>query len=60
MDKISRNNKAWSTRNSYTWRNTFAVQATHNPAAYEIREEMAQMTIELGLVLKNVTGVQKK
>ena len=36
------------------------MQATHNPAAYEIREDMAQMRTNLGLVLKHVTGVAKK
>ena len=37
-------------------RNTCAVQSTPNPATDEIREEMAQMRTELGLVLKHVTG----
>ena len=42
-------------RKSDIGRNTFAVQSTHNPATDEIREEMAQMGTELGLVLKYVT-----
>ena len=37
----------------------FEVQSAHKPATDEIREEIAQMRIELGLVLKHVTGCRK-
>ena len=59
LEKISRNNKAWSTRKSDTGRNTFAVQSTHNPATNEIREEMTHKRTERGLILKHITGVHK-
>ena len=41
-------------------RNTFAVKSTHNPTTDEIREEMAQIRTELGLVLKHITGGAEK
>ena len=36
------------------------MQSTHNPATYEIREEMDQMRTKLGLVLKHITGGVEK
>ena len=60
LEKISHNNKAWSTRKSNTERNTSAVHSTHNPATDEIREGMAQMRTELGLVLNHLTGGVEK
>ena len=60
LEKLSWNNKAWSTSKSVTRRNTFAVQSTHNPATDEICEEMDQMRTEFGLVLKHITGMKKR
>ena len=40
LEKISHNKKDQSTRTSDSGRNTFAVQATNNPAVDEIHEKM--------------------
>ena len=60
VEEISCNNKARSTRKLDTGRNTFAMQAIHNPASDEIREDMAQMRTDLWLVLKHIGGGAKK
>ena len=36
------------------------MQSTHNPITDDIREEMARMKTELGLVLKYITGGAEK
>ena len=36
------------------------MQSTHNPATDEIREEMAQIKTDIGLVLKHITGGAEK
>ena len=36
------------------------MQYAHNPPTDEIREEMAHMRTELGLVLKHVTGGKER
>lgn len=41
LNKISFNNKTWSTGKLDTKRNTFAVPATNNPTTNEMQEELA-------------------
>ena len=36
------------------------MQSIHNPATDDIREEIAQMRTELGLVLKHITKGEEK
>lgn len=58
--KIYRNTNAWSTRKSYTGRNTFLVQATINLIVDEMREDLAHMRADLGLILKHLSGNVEK
>ena len=60
FEKISRNIKVWSTRKSYTRKNTFTVLALHNLDEDKVREEMYQMRTDLGLLLKHVTRGAKE
>lgn len=43
LEKISRNNKSYSSKKSDTRRNTFALQETMNQYTDDIREDMAYM-----------------
>ena len=60
IEKISQNNKAWSTRKSATRRNTLTIQSAHNSVIDDLREEMVQMRFDFGLVLKDVAGGAKR
>ena len=56
LEKFPQNNKALSTRKSDTGSNTFIVQSAHNSIADYLRDDMAQMRTDLGLVLKHAVG----
>lgn len=60
LEKITHNNKSWSTRRSDTGKNTFVVHAINNQPIDKIREETAQIKTKQGLVLKYVRGKSKK
>lgn len=55
MQKLSHNNKAWSTRMLYSTRNIFAVQDTNISTTDNIHEKMVLITTELGFVFKHVS-----
>ena len=47
LEKMSRNNKAWSTTKSDTGINTLEVQSAHNSVTDDLRDKMDQMRTEL-------------
>uniref|UniRef100_M1DIJ0 Integrase core domain containing protein n=1 Tax=Solanum tuberosum TaxID=4113 RepID=M1DIJ0_SOLTU len=53
LEKISKNDKAWSTKTLATTKSMFSIQATPNYSNNDISEEMTTLRTEVSLVLKH-------
>lgn len=60
LEKISGNNKAWTTTKSDTRKTNFAVQDTNNPSTDEMHEELPHIRNEVVFILKHINGGAKK